>query len=459
MSAAQVVGRHAELASLTSFLDAVTPAPSAMILEGEPGIGKTTLWSHALAVASERPFTVLACRPDEAESSLSFSALTDLFGDVIDEPLTSLPTPQQRAVGVAMLQEDVGEALVDQRALSVAFLGITRVLAETAPIVIGIDDVQWLDPPSARVLTFVLRRLTEGNVKVVASLRPGAVRRALLDLDRAMGPDRLQRLSLGPLTIGDMDDLFRRRLGSSFVRRTLGKIYQLSGGNPFFSLEIARYLAREEVHAESGRPLPVPDSLTELVTHRIAALPLPAQDVLLAAAALSRPKAGTVRTALGEEATLGLTEATDAGLVVLEGDRILFTHPLLAAASYQLASPRRRRDVHHHLADVVAEPEERARHLALASTSPDERVAAVLDEAARLAAGRGAPDAAGELSELAARLTPADIPENRWGRLLDAAEHFLLSGDAKAGRRHLQDVIDDAPSGPLRARALWLFGR
>ena len=153
-----ILGRDGELLHLARFLESVENGPSALILEGSPGIGKTTLWLAGLDAARERGYRVLASRAAESEARLSYAALSDLFGGVLDEALPGLPPPQAHALRTALLQAEEGGS-PDPRAVSLASVNVVRTLATAGPLVLAIDDVQWLDTPSARVLSFVLPRL------------------------------------------------------------------------------------------------------------------------------------------------------------------------------------------------------------------------------------------------------------------------------------------------------------
>jgi hypothetical protein len=143
-----ILGRDAELAEVQDFLETVPGGASALILEGTAGIGKTTLWHAGVSFARARGYRVLSCRAAEPEARLSYAAL----GDLLDFELPDLPAPQARALQVALLRAEVEGAPPDQRAVSVATLGVLRALATADPVMIAIDDVQWLDAPSARVL-------------------------------------------------------------------------------------------------------------------------------------------------------------------------------------------------------------------------------------------------------------------------------------------------------------------
>src|SRR6266536_4510870 len=166
------IGRERELEELDAFLDAAPKAPRALLLKGEPGIGKTTLWRAAVEAARERGFRVLTARPAEAEASLSFAALGDLLADTTDT-IGALPEPQRRALRVALLLEkQEGGVATDSRTLSVALLGLLHRLAEDTAVLVAVDDVQWLDPPTAGALTFALRRLSAEPVSFLGAARP-----------------------------------------------------------------------------------------------------------------------------------------------------------------------------------------------------------------------------------------------------------------------------------------------
>jgi DNA-binding CsgD family transcriptional regulator len=446
-----IVGREGELAQVRSFVESVPEGPSALLLEGAAGIGKSTLWQAGAAIARARGYRLLACRAAESEARLSYAAL----GDLLDFELPDLPAPQRRALDAALLRAEVEGAPPDQRAVSVASLGVLRALATSGPVIVAIDDVQWLDAPSARVLAFVARRLEDAPIRILAALRVGAGGDPL-GLGRT-GPVPLQRVPMGPLGEEAMTRLLQARTGGRLAHPMLLRLHRISEGNPFFALEIARALARQGVRPPPGEPLPVPEDLQELLGARLAALPSSAADGLLVVAATARPTEDLVVAAAErrDRASAGLRAAEEAGVLQRTGARLGFTHPLLGSTVYAKATPHARRSAHRRLAELVDDPEERARHLALAAGGPHSQVARALEEAGRHARARGAPDAAAELLELARKLTPPEDDAELPRRSIAAAEYHFDAGDATRATALLEESIAMARPGPDRARILF----
>jgi DNA-binding CsgD family transcriptional regulator len=232
-----------------------------------------------------------------------------------------------------------------------------------------------------------------------------------------------------------------------------------SAGNPFFALEIARELSLDDVDLPLDEPLPVPASLEQLVGDRLARLSDRARRAALATAALSRPTDAELTAALVDEDDPrgALIEAEEAGVLVVERDRIRFAHPLLGSVTYASASRETRRRLHERLAAVVADPEERARHLAASATGPDESVAVVVEQAAERAARRGAQVAAAELFAASRRLTPDERMDELARRSLAEAAALLAAGDLEGARTLAAEVVTSAAPS-LRARAHYLLG-
>jgi DNA-binding CsgD family transcriptional regulator len=435
-------------------LEGLAQGAQALLIEGEVGIGKTALWLAVLAAAVAMGYRVLRCGGDQAEARLSFAGLGDLFGGVADEGLGSLPGPQREALELALARRSIGAGrLPDAKTIGMGLRSLLVEIAQGAPVVVAIDDVQWLDGATARALAFVARRLEGHRVGIFATARAPTPAPDPLGLERALRPDRFSRVRLGPLSLGELQVLLEDRLGQPYPRPVLRRIAEVSDGNPLFALEITHALGTAPA-LEPGVPLPVPDDLRELVMARVAGLPPEGRHALLAAAALSHPTAEVIERCAS---AAGLLAAEEASLLRVQGERVVFVHPLYASAVYAAAASGPRRALHLQLVELVADPEEQARHLALGATPPDERVAAKLDVAALHARARGAWDAAGELLELARDFTgPARLDE-KWARAVDAAEHHIHAGDRPRARALVDEALVDIPRGALRGKALRLM--
>jgi DNA-binding CsgD family transcriptional regulator len=454
MKPTEVVGRATELAKFPPFLDAVLDGPAALVLEGDAGIGKTALWFAGAALARERGYHLLSCRPAEAETQLPFAALGDLLDTIPESALASLAEPRRRALAVAMLRADWDGPAIGHRAVSLAVLGVLRVLAAEGPVILAVDDLQWLDLPSAAVLQFALRRIETERIGLLATRR-GRGDEIPFGLAQTAPADRLQLVEVGPLDRDSLGRLLLDRLELALARPALLQVQRVSAGNPFLALEIARALKRREVRLTPGEPFPVPRNLRELVRDRLEHLPPSARETGLVVAALPQPTVERVEAAADAD---GLAQALAAGIVEIEGERIRFTHPLLGSILYSEASTTRRRELHARLATLTGDVEERAGHLAVAATGPDSEVADILDAAASRALGRGAPDAAADFLERAAGLTPPEDRGARCRRGLEAAECRFEAGDTAGARSLFAEAAEISPPGADRAHALTRVG-
>jgi DNA-binding CsgD family transcriptional regulator len=449
-----VIARQDELAAVDDFLESVGKGPRGLLLEGEAGIGKTRVWREAVERARDRDLRVLSTRPSGAEVQLGFAGLADLLRDVLDETLSALPPPQRRALSIALLLEEAEGAAPDDRAVAAAFLAALRTVAAAGPVVVAIDDVQWLDEASMRTLVFVLRRLEDEPIGLLGTVRVSPDETEPTELLGSLPREQLIRLPLAPLNVGAVYELIQSRLGVSLARPTLLRLHDTSEGNPFYALELARALV-ETGEPQPGEPLPVPPGLRDLVRRRLRQLSARGRDALLAASALNPPTVTVLDRAAALE---GLGEAADAGVLELEGDAIRFTHPLLASIHYASMPPRERRAIHQRLAKAVDDPEQRARHLALAVEDPDDSVAMALEAAAGRARARGALVAAAELMDEAQRRTPPSSTTDLRRRRLAAAEAHYAAGDRDRALKPLEEELATA-AGPDRAEVLWSIGK
>ena len=445
---AEIVGRDDELALVSAFLERAGEGVTALELEGAAGIGKSTLWLAGVDAARTQDLRVLVSRPAEAERTLAFAGLGDLFEGLLDDVLSAATPPQRRALEIALLLRDAQGEAVDPRALGLAVRGALDVLTRDAALVVAVDDVQWIDPSSAAAVTFALRRLLDADIRLLLTRRSGET--------SAIELGRLERLRVGPLSLGAVHRLLHARLGRAFPRPTLLRVHEAAGGNPFYALELARAL-ETTASPDPTEPLPVPETLDGLVGARLEALPAAARTALLLAAALERPSPAQLESA--GVTTTALEPAVTADVIGVSHDAIWFTHPLLASVLYQRASARERRRAHKSAARVADDVVARARHLALASQRPDADLAATIEQAADAARSRGAPASAAELGELAARWTPPPQEDELRRRLLQAGRDHLAAGAMRRAEEIATRVLERALPGEPRAEALTLLSR
>src|SRR5216683_3267962 len=360
--AAEIIGREQELAKVDAFIDAAGRAPRGLVLEGEAGIGKSTLWREGVEHARARGVRVLTSRPAEAELALAFVGLGDLLEGVADTVLPTLSPPRRRALAAALLREDTQDDRHDSRALGVAI---------------------------------------------------------------------------------------RDALDRSLPRPAVLRIHEASGGNPFYALELVRTL---DLTDDLAKPIPMSESLERLLEVRLKGLPKAARDALLLVATHGRPMARQLPMK-------SLAPAFKARVVGESEGVVRFSHPLLASAVYASASLEDRRNAHSGLATTVDDPIARARHLALAATGPDAKIADALDAASAAATLRGAPMASAELAELALRVTPDADHEDKRRRMLDYAEKLCDAGDGRRAIALLDHARKTALPGVERARVLVALAR
>ena len=453
--AGAVIGRDGELGFVEGFLDEVAGGPAALVLSGEAGIGKTILWQVGVAQARRRFAYVLTCRAVEAEAVLSFAGLSELFGEALVEVADGLLPPRRRALEVALLLAEPGDGPPERLAIALAVHDLLGVLAQRGPVLLAIDDVQWLDPPSAGVLEVALKRLRDDPVGLLVTVRRTAGGVVPLGLEHSLPDARLASLRVGPLSLGALHGLLGTRVGLELTRSELARLRDVSGGNPYFALELGREMVRTQRRPAAGQSVRVPESLRELLGGRLAQLPAEVADVLLEVAALARPTVELVAAADGdlERVRGAISVAAREKIVELDESRVRFAHPLLASICYERAPVWKRRAVHRTLAGVVPDIEERARHLALAAEGPDAAAALELDRAADRAAGRGATATAAELCELAVSLTPEDPAASR-RRRLGAARFHRLAGDQERAAALLERLLPEVPPGGERADVL-----
>ena len=432
-----LVGRDRERAALDHLLEEARASRSgALVLRGEPGIGKSSL----VAYARERGegMRVLSGAAVEAEMELPFAGLHQLVWPVLDRA-ESLPGVQGAALRGAFGL--TGERVDDRFLVSVALLGLLTAVADDGPLLCVVDDAHWLDRPSADALVFAARRLHADPIALVMASR----------LEGRL--EGLPELVLTGLAPGDAAALLDERLPES-VR---DQLVSVTHGNPLALMELPRALSDDQ---RAGRvPLlgdvPLTAEIEDAFLAQIRPLPDPTQRLLVLAAADDSAELGAVLSA-AERLGLprdALDHAERAGLIDTHGERVLFRHPLVRSAVYRAATSGERRAVHDALAAVL-DDDRRAWHRAAAATAPDEEAAAELERTADRAHTRGGPAAAARALERAAELGAT----RRGERLLAAADAAVTAGRMQHALSLLARA-DQALEDPLsRAHAARIRG-
>jgi DNA-binding CsgD family transcriptional regulator len=452
-----IVGRESELEAVGRFALGTTDGPASLVLDGLAGIGKTAIWTEAVAAARMTGMAVRTCRCTESDAGWAFAGLGDLLDGLSDQALGDLPEIQRQALAGALLMSDVPPGRSGDRVVAVAVLGILRSLARSGPLLLAIDDIQWLDPSSRKVLSFALRRLRNEPVRLLATCRTDPDPPSDVAAEADLGLPG-QRLVVGAASIGTLQRMAQTRLGQYLSRPTLTRLHRATGGNPMMFLEMARAMQRRGREPDAGEPLPVPADLRSLVSERLRGLSPQARQLLLVTAALAQSTVSGVASAIGDadEYRRSLAEAVDAGVLELEGQRMRFAHPLIASIPYEDLTPDARRRLHQRLAQSVTDPEQHAWHAALGAEEPSVSVGVALDVAARHARGRGSLDSAAELAELAVTMTPAGEGRDRLRRTVAAAEYLFRLGDPARARALLSAGLQAAAPGPARVPGLLL---
>jgi DNA-binding CsgD family transcriptional regulator len=422
----------------------------ALVLRGDPGIGKTALLAVASAAARSKGVCVLRTAGAQSEIGLAFAGLHQLLRPVLTW-LDRLPEPQRNALSAAFGVLDVPAP--DPFMIALAALNLLACAAERVPLLLVVDEAQWLDPPTARALAFIARRVDAEPIAVLFALRNGVVS----TIDGAELPE-LRLGGLGDEAAGELVDASAGDLAPSLRRRVL----QIAAGNPLALLELPEALRLEDARIDGISPGTV--SLTSRLEHafarQVSGLPVQTRDLLLLAAADERASAAELLAAAsllrGAEVPLDASApAEGAGLASIVGGSIIFRHPLVRSAIYQSAGAGRRRRVHAALAAVLTdEPDRRLWHVAESTAAPDESVAREVEDLSVRLAHRGAIGLAIAAARRAAVLS-ADS-SRRCSRLLRAADLAVETGESDLLRRLVREAEQLNPDGEQRARLTWL---
>jgi DNA-binding CsgD family transcriptional regulator/tetratricopeptide (TPR) repeat protein len=439
-----VIGREHELAAIREFVDGPALIP-ALVLTGPPGIGKTTLWEAAVALAREAGWNILLTRASSAETNLSFAGLADLLDQVGPELLAALPPPQRHALEVALARAEPTGAPPEELAIASGTLGLLRLPELGERVLIAVDDAHWFDAASAAALAFAARRVVGERVRLLLTVRAGEQS----TIEREVASRQLELSAIGPL---EARRLISQTFGLSVPRPLITRIVETAHGNPLMVLELGRQLI-ERGTLEFGAELPVPDLARELFGARVRALPQNVGRALLAVSLSAHLSPAELAAMAGPTA---VSDATAHGVLALDGQRVRASHPLLAAAALEHAWPVEREAVHLELSTALTDPVRAARHLAIATAVPDAARALAVAQAGGIARRRGAARDAVDLADHALRLTPDDDPE-RVERILALGEYLLGVGDFDRLQALLEPELERLPDGATRARAHMLL--
>ncbi|WP_182903854.1 AAA family ATPase [Microbispora sp. H10830] len=444
-----LIGRSEETSRLHDLIDAVREGGAALLLRGEPGIGKTALLAEAAAVARASGLRVLNTVGVESEAHLPYGGLHQLLWPVRDR-FGVLPARQREALRAALGLTDA--TAPEGYLVALAVLNLLAEVAEACPVLILVEDAHWLDPSTADVLAFLGRRLESEPILLLASVRTGIPAR----LDEAELPDMV----IPPLSAKDaaaLLDATAADLPGAVRRRLLAE----AAGNPLALIELAAAVDGTDGAAILTSPwLPLTARLESAFMQRFAALPAATRAVLEVAAINDSPDLAETLTAADALTGLPVTvadlrPAVDARLIGPDESRLTFHHPLVRSAIHHLANADRRRDAHRALAGVLADqPDRRTWHLAAASERPDEDIATALEAVAVRAQRRGSGATVVAALEQAARMSPD--PDQRADRLLRAADGAVELGRPEIVGRLLDEAAKLDLSGQRRARLVWI---
>lgn len=428
----RLIGRDSEISSVTAALDrAGSGRGGAVLIEGEPGIGKTAFLEVVQGQAIERGFTVIECAGARGASSAGFAGLHQLLQTLLGH-LAAVPSRQAGAIRTAFGMDDEGD--VDRLLLGLGALGLLEEAAADSPVLVSIEDLHWLDSSSADVVGFLARRLSGLPVLIVATARPG---KGSVDL----GPLFADRLSLTTLSRADSLTVIEQN-SPVLDPRTRELIVSSSLGNPLALTEFATSASADVAPAgRRAERLPLTGRLEQTFLSEMSELPEATQKALLVAAA---GQGASLREVIAALTLLGLSErdfvpAERIQLIRLRDGEYVFRHPLVSSALYNASDSSSRSDTHSALASSVTDLTRSAWHRAAAASGWDESVARELDDAAATEERRGARIEAAAAWQRAADLSPATA--DRAHRIALAAEVTRQAGAPAAAAALIAEAI------------------
>src|ERR1700757_1430992 len=439
-----LLGRAAECAQVDCLLTAARAGTSGtLLIRGDPGIGKTALLRYAAERAG--PMTVLTARGIEPEAAAPFCGLLELRRPSLH---CRERTPPPRALALRSALALGPAAATDRFIVGAATLSVLAAHAEESPLVVLVDDAQWLPASSSAALVFATRRLLADSVAIILAVRTGEA--------PAIEAAGLPEVVLGGLDREASGALLARHAQAAVPPEIVDRLVRTTGGNALALVELAAGAPDLRADLLDGLA-PVATSVERAFLRRTSDLSREARRALVLAAAVGSGELSTIAQAA---ATLGidtgaLQEAERAALVAIADAELEFRHPLVRSAVYHAAPADERRAAHRALAGVFGwrhDQDRHAWHLAAAAFGPEEPAARALEQAAARAQGRGAYAVAASAFERAARLTPDD-GQARARRLLSAADAAWLAGQAQAALGLLDEALEGCADRRVRAAA------
>jgi DNA-binding CsgD family transcriptional regulator len=449
--------RTAEWRRVRDFAHEVRTSPAALVVQGEAGAGKSTLWRAGLEAAATAGHRLLRSEPSASETDLSFAGLADLLSGVLPRVAEQIPAPQREALEVALLLRPAGDEPPTAHAIGLALLTALRACVSEGPVVVAVDDVQWLDEASLDALAFALRRVASGPLSLLMAARTEAVAdpltagapppsrawRALLDAVPAA-----EMIDLAPLDMWQVQNLLPKAVTAAQARL----VARQSRGNPFWAIQISASLDSAQIQVP-----PLARTLTDGLSRSLSAGAAAALAVVAAAGRIGVPEALAVLDHLEDPAS-ALDEAVLVGVVVETGDRLSAAHPLIGAAAMESLPPGRRAQLYRRLADASSNAERYAHFTTLAAVpGPDGAVAEALDAAAAAAHARAGNAAAAQFAAQSVAFTPESDEDSLVRRRIRAAELLYLAGDLERSLEHLGPLNTDRLATADLERALPLL--
>jgi DNA-binding CsgD family transcriptional regulator/tetratricopeptide (TPR) repeat protein len=450
-SAIALIGRDREVQALSEWIDAASaPRGGALLLRGAAGIGKSSLLEAAKAHAAAKRFQILTTTGVQSESRLPFAGLHQLLRPILQH-VDRLPESYGKAIRTAFGLND--EAAPSPYVIALSTLHLLSECAESAPLLLLLDDAHWLDHSTAEAMAFVARRLDSDPVVLIPVMRDG--------FDSPLTNARIPELRVEAL--GDQDAARLLDAHSPRVPPTLrARILREAAGNPLALVELPIALAAKPdvANASATASLPLTERLELAFADRLSSLTPGTRSLVQVAAIDDRGVLAQLLSAAsklaGHEISLEAASAARvAGLVDIDGDQIRFRHPLMRSAIHQAMSLEERQAAHGALAATLDDdPDRQAWHRAAAVVGKHESIAADLEAVASRAQRRGATSVALQAYERAAQL--ADAPARRGSRLLNATYQALVLGWHNEVVRLLNGIDDQELDPRDRPGAAWV---